>query len=113
MPDSNNPLFERRHYNAIAETIAALGCVTDFVRRNLATEFALRIAGTNSRFNQDRFISACMGEPAPAPAPAPLQPCHIEGCQNPGTHVCRIAGPDYRYCSMHCGSDTCCTPADN
>ena len=51
--------MERRHYNLIADIIAT--APIDYATRViLANYFAERLAGTNLRFNRERFIAACM-----------------------------------------------------
>lgn len=55
------PLFQHRHYVAIAAIIATLPeCYRDFV----ATWFASKLRGTNPNFSQERFLAAAKGQPA-------------------------------------------------
>lgn len=123
-----NALFQRRHYNAIAEIIRDLGCVTEFQRRNVAEEFARRISGTNSAFNRDRFVAAATDTgrtdreayvPAQVPPPAVQAPIPLcEECGADATHIhTRVAsdGSERRttfFCYVHAGR-LCCTPLDS
>lgn len=53
-------MFQRRHFDFLAQTIAEIGCLTDFQRRDVALELGLRLKATNSRFSVDRFVAACV-----------------------------------------------------
>jgi hypothetical protein len=63
---SAKPMFEHRHYKAIAATIAGLdfGLSDPITRRDIAEAFADALKGTNANFNRDRFIAAAMGTPS-------------------------------------------------
>lgn len=116
MPVGNRgALFQRRHYEAIAAVVRSLGCVTEFERRNIALEFSLLIGGTNSAFNADRFIAACLppSPPTPVVQAAPVAPAArtCEMCSDVATwqHVQRSRDTRY-FCGRHGGSCRLCTP---
>jgi hypothetical protein len=50
----------RRHYELVAGTINRLKAyLDDKSRRRVALEFAEALAGTNDRFDRERFMKAC------------------------------------------------------
>ena len=57
-------MFQHRHFVLIAETIARLDCVNDDQRREIARDFAGALAGTNSNFDRERFLSCAVGKPS-------------------------------------------------
>jgi hypothetical protein len=52
-------LFQRRHYEAIAAIIAAIPTRSE--RALTALWFSEQLAGTNPRFDRERFLRAAMG----------------------------------------------------
>lgn len=58
---SNKPLFQHRHYVAIAEIISEW---PQPARAALAALFSQRLQGTNPNFDEHRFIAAAMGNPS-------------------------------------------------
>ena len=55
------PLFQHRHFAAIAKIISGL---EPGERRDVAEHFGTWLMFTNKKFDHDRFIAACMGEPS-------------------------------------------------
>lgn len=58
----NAPMFERRHYEAIAELIREHVGLGDMERLRLAEDFADRLARDNPRFDRSRFLKASGAE---------------------------------------------------
>lgn len=61
----NNPVFQHRHYKAIAAVIAEMSAegfpaTTD----HLVMKFGDLFAGDNDRFSPERFDAACRGKPS-------------------------------------------------
>ncbi len=57
---AEKPVFQRRHYEFIANVIA--GIVSLGERRRVSTRFADAFEGTNRLFNRERFLEACLHE---------------------------------------------------
>jgi hypothetical protein len=60
-----NPVFQHRHYKAIAARIAEFKClpVGENNQWAIAESFAGMFAADNDRFDRDRFLAACKGQP--------------------------------------------------
>jgi hypothetical protein len=58
------PIFQHQHYKAIAALIAANLVGTEGVDHGtVIAHFALMFAADNDRFDRDRFLAACKGQP--------------------------------------------------
>lgn len=122
MPDNLPVQFQRRHFVAIAELIRTTDSLTPFQRKSLAIEWSLKLAGTNTRFNADNFVtSATEGLPEEDPAYVPpvvpeptataFPNCTVSDCHNVAYY--RHAGitAERFYCRNH-GGGACCQPLD-
>lgn len=57
------PVFEHRHYKAIAASVHAIICSEVKAGNWLAEAFADQMCGTNPNFDRERFLAACRNEP--------------------------------------------------
>lgn len=135
MPVGNsNSLFQRRHFDYLAQVIRELGCVTEFQRRGIATELAHRLRTTNTAFNPERFIGAATdtGRTDRAPYVAPQVPeatragtgdgmpyapertctdCERGEAYTPATYWCGSNPATREYlCDTHALIGACCRP---
>ncbi len=56
-------MFQQRHYVAIAKKVAETSRAIPELGALMASELADVFAGDNPRFDRQRFIAACRGEP--------------------------------------------------
>jgi hypothetical protein len=61
--NTNNPLFQHRHYREIARIIANYGTSKE-QRDEIAEHFAESLRGTNAKYSAARFYDAATGNPA-------------------------------------------------
>lgn len=57
------PVFQHRHYKAIAALIADMHSHDPGIAGYVAKLFSGSLAADNDRFNRDRFLAACKGQP--------------------------------------------------
>lgn len=124
MPNGNSiPLFQRRHFDFIADFIAGLGSVTEFQRQGIALEVAEKLRDTNPRFDRERFIATATipARPTPEGTFNPLDITEVPALAPPGPEVPRCAisncgdyavsiHRDSFYCARHSGDESCCHP---
>lgn len=55
--------MQHRHFKAIAATIASFPFNHQYERLQMANHFADSLAGTNPKFDRERFVAAATGNP--------------------------------------------------
>jgi hypothetical protein len=58
--NARQPVLQHRHYAVIAGIIASLKVEGEDARREIAEQFADRMATTNGNFDRARFLKACL-----------------------------------------------------